>query len=103
MLNLHDSKYDVGFAEQEDKSFAPVFDEYAGYVSSHIGAGSSCPIPRDEEGKLTPEAKAQHAIGKLMQFYSKHAVINAAINQGYSVQGTTTDAEGNLQVLLNCY
>jgi hypothetical protein len=100
VLNLHEATYDVGFAEQADHTYTPVFDEFNNIVKNQIGA--SCPLPV-KDGKTTPDEKAQHAIGKLMQLYAKHAIINEALNQGYSVDGTVVDEHGNLQVLLNCY
>lgn len=83
VLKLPGTKYDVGFEKQEDGSFAPIFDEYQGYVSSQIGA--KCALPKTAEGR------SQHAIGQLMQGYAKHAAIDAAVSQGYVVEGCMID------------
>jgi hypothetical protein len=94
VLKLHDSAYDVGFDLQADGSYLPVFDEWANHVSSQIGAGSTCPLPTTQEGR------AQHAIGKFAQSYAKHAAINSAVSQGYMVEGTEIDADGNVHLML---
>lgn len=92
VLKLHDGQYDVGFDKQADGTYAPVFDEWGRHVSGKIGA--SCPMPNTAEGK------AQHAIGQLLQSYQKHVAINAAVMQGYSVEGTHTDNEGNIHLVI---
>ncbi len=97
VVKLPDGRYDVGLKLQADGSYAPVFDEYSGHVGGQIGADANvCPMPdrSDEEGR------AQHAIGRLLQFYAEAAAINAAVAQGYSVDGTTTDEAGNIHVLV---
>lgn len=90
VLKLEDAKYDVGFMEQEDGTLSPVLDTWGGHVAGQIGA--ACPMPTSQEGKT------QAAIGKFMQGYSKHAAINAAVQQGYSVESIETDADGNVHV-----
>lgn len=92
VLKLHDSQYDVGFDLQKDGTYAPVFDEWGNYVGGQIGA--ACPMPNTQEGR------AQHAIGKFLQSYAKHAAINAAVAQGYMVEGTEVDADGNVHLML---
>lgn len=92
VLQLTDSRYDVGFDRQTDGSYAPVFDEWGGHVGQQIGA--ACPMPD------TPEGKAQHAIGKLMQGYAKHAAVNAATAQGYYVESTQVDEQGNVHLTI---
>jgi hypothetical protein len=92
VLKLHSAPYDVGFDLQADGSYAPVFDEWQGYVGSQIGA--ACPMPNTQEGR------AQHAIGKFTQSYAKHAAINAAMAQGYMVEGTEVDQDGNVHLTL---
>jgi hypothetical protein len=92
VLKLHDAPYDVGFDLQPDGSYLPVFDEWAGHVGGQIGA--TCPMPNTQEGR------AQHAIGKFTQSYAKHAAINAALAQGYMVEGTEVDADGNVHLTL---
>lgn len=95
MLKLNDGSYDVGFKAQEDGSYAPVMDTWGGHVGGQVGADVNvCPMPSSEEGK------AQHCIGKFMQSYSKNAAVNAAIQQGYSVEGTEVDGDGNVHLTL---
>lgn len=93
VLNLSGGQYDVGFEKQADGTYVPVFDEWGNHVSGQIGA--SCPMPD------TPEGRAQHQIGKYMQLYAKHAAINLATEQGYIVEGSTYDNEGNIQLELS--
>lgn len=92
VLYLPNSKYDVGFVKQADGSYAPAFDEWAGQVAGSLGA--ACPVPSSAEGK------AQHAIGKLMQTYGKHAAINQARAEGYAVESATYDKNNNLVITL---
>lgn len=92
VLKLHDAPYDVGFDKQDDGTYAPVFDEWAGHVGRQIGA--TCPMPD------TPEGKAQHAIGQFSQSYARHAAINSAVSQGYLVESDYIDNDGNVQLVL---
>lgn len=92
VLKLDNCPYDVGFDKQQDGTYAPVFDEWAGNVGRQLGA--ACPMPN------TPEGRAQHQIGQFMQEYAKAATINQAIAQGYMVEGAETDQEGNVHLTL---
>ena len=95
VLKLDAGKYDVGFEKQEDGTYVPVFDEYANYVGDFLGADRAvCPLPSTREGKV------QHQLGKFFQSYAKHAAINVAIASGYMVENTTTDAAGNVHLVL---
>ncbi len=95
VLKLNDGTYDVGFKLQKDGTYSPVFDEYQRHVGGQIGANVDvCPMPKTQDGK------AQHQIGQFMQAYTEAATINAAVAQGYSVESTVTDAEGNVHLTL---
>lgn len=94
VLVLEDCKYDLGLERQDDGTFTPIFDEWNGNVDRVLGAGSSCPIPDTEEGRV------QHQIGQFAQVYTKHATINAAAAQGYFVEDTTIDDKGNIHLTL---
>lgn len=94
VLRLHDSPYDVGFDyNKEDNVYNVVVDPWANKVGSQIGA--SCPIPK------TDEEKARHCVGKLMQLYTKHTVIEAATQQGYTVEDAYLDSKNNYQVVVS--
>ena len=101
VLRLNKSPYDVGFERQDDGTYVPVFDEWAGNISNEIGAnahapaGATCPMPNTAEGK------AQHQIGQFFQQYAKHAAINAATAQGYMVESATTDEKGEINLILS--
>ena len=92
VLRLDNAKHDVGFQKQKDGTYSPVLDTWGGHVKNEIGA--TCPMPN------TPEGKAQHNIGQFMQEYSKAATVNAAIQQGYVVESTETDQNGNIHLTL---
>ncbi len=97
VLKLEDGKYDVGLKLQENGTYAPIFDEYQGHVGGQIGADANvCPI-----AGLTAEQRAQHQIGQFVQAYTEAATINAAVAQGYSVDSTHTDEEGNVHLTLS--
>lgn len=95
VLKLPEAAYDVGLKKQEDGTFAPIFDEWAGSVSNQIGG--QCAIPQ------TAEEKSMWAIGAFSQEYNKEAAIAAAQAQGYSVQSATTDADGNVNLVFAGY
>lgn len=95
VLRLNKQPYDVGFERQDDGTYVPVFDEWAGNISREIGAGATCPMPN------TPEGKAQHQIGQFFQQYAKHAAINAATAQGYMVESAITDEQGEINLILS--
>lgn len=90
--NYGGRRYDVGFDLQPDGTYATVFDDFGNALRGQIGA--ACPMPNTAEGK------AQHAIGKFLQGYAKHAAMNAALAQGYMVESCTVDANNNVQLTL---
>lgn len=93
VLKLPGAKYDVGFKKQEDGTFAPILDEWANSVAGQIGAGS-CFVPQ------TAEEKSMWSIGQFSQEYAKEAAIKAASRQGYNVQSSDIDADGNVNLVL---
>lgn len=95
VLRLNDAAYDVGFRKQGDGSFAPEADFWDNKIANQLGADVNvCPMPTSHEGRV------QHQLGKLMQAYAKAAAVNAAVQQGYSVESSDIDADGNVQVVL---
>jgi hypothetical protein len=84
--------YDVGFQKQADGSFTPVYDTYQSHVGKQIGA--TCPMP------TTAAGRTQHQMGQLLQGYAKHAAIEQANAQGYYVEQSSVDAEGNVHLTL---
>jgi len=93
VLRIPNSKYDLAFAKQDDGTYAPAFDEWAGEVKGQIGA--TCPMPDTREGKV------QHQIGQFMQRYAVNAAKNEAAAQGYVVEGEMpADENGDIQLLL---
>lgn len=84
--------YDVGFEKATDGSFTPVFDTYQNHVGNQIGA--TCPMPNTTEGRM------QHQMGQFAQLYAEEAAVNQALSQGYMVESTSTDADGNVNLVL---
>lgn len=89
VLSLPTCRFDVGFDKQADGTYVPVFDEWQNHIGAVIG------VPG-----YSGQDKTQAQIGRLMQGYAKHAAINAAVSQGYMVESSTVDAEGNVQLVL---
>lgn len=81
----NNARYDVGLKLEKDK-FVPYMDLWGGDVARVLGNGN--------------ERGAENAIGKFLQAYGREAAIDAAISQGYMVEDVTTDAEGNMHVVI---
>jgi len=94
VLKLRDTTYDVGFKRNADGALEPVFDVYGERVGSQLGATHACEVPQGFEGQ------ALRQLGKFSHTYAKHAALNQAAAEGYSVDCMTTDDKGNLQILL---
>lgn len=81
--------YEVGFSKVEgEEGLFPLFDFWG---SDSSGSG--------HDGKYLQKKIGDDA-GILMQKYSTHAAINAALSAGYMVMGQTTDAKGNVHLEL---
>lgn len=87
--------YDVGLQKQSDGSYEPVFDTYQNHVGKQIGA--TCPMPN------TPQGRQQHQMGQFLQAYAEEAARNKALSEGFMVESSTTDNEGNVQLVLAGY
>lgn len=81
--------YDIGFATRKEGGYIPVTDLWAGKVARVLG------VPVTEH--YTEE---QAAIGKFAQPYTKHAIINAAVADGHTVEECFIDETGEVQLLL---
>ena len=93
VLHLKDTKYDVGLKLNAEGVYEAQLDTFMDYVESQLGA-KACPMPG------TPEGRAQHAIGRFLQTYGKHAAINEAVNAGYFVESAEYDEQGSLQLVI---
>lgn len=91
VIKLHDGQYDVGLDLQADGSYVPVFDEHAGYVAKYLGA---------KRARKQGEESAQHALGNLLQKYAVNVAVNTAAMQGYIVESTEVDNDGNVHITL---
>jgi hypothetical protein len=114
VLKLDDCPYDVAFIKEEGKNeFTPVFDTYKPYgldpktrqwgslkgIADFLGAEYNGPV-HHWSGHQEESEEATHAIGKLLQQYSKHAAMNAATAAGYYVESCEVDGEGEIVLTL---
>lgn len=88
VLNLHDSRYDVGFY-YDDKLQAHVArtDLFGGDVAAQLG----------NKGKASTQAGS---MGKLYQSYAVNAACRQAAKQGYRVRRHTKE-DGTVQLTMN--
>lgn len=105
VLRVKDAYYDIGFLKHKDGHYVPVFDDYD-YKSWEV-AGSKlgkCGIKgilgAAFEGKVgywsgrqSDNDQTLHSVGKMLQSYTKHASIEAAVGAGYTVAGIEEDAQ----------
>jgi hypothetical protein len=94
VLKLTGCQYDVGFKRNAKGEYEPVFDVYGNHVGGRLGAEHACEVPNGFEGQ------ALRQLGKFSQTYAKHAAMNQAAAEGYTIDTIQTDAKGNLQILL---
>ena len=110
VLRLEDTAYDIGFLQQKDGSYTPVFDDWVPMHGPFSGKGIKHILGAKFSGKVehwsgnrNDTEQTLHSIGKFLQGYSKYAAINAASAQGYIIESCTEDSEGNLQLrVTNC-
>lgn len=87
VLRLDDSRYDVGFYEDEGKEgLTPKCDLWGGDIKNVLGAPT-------EEGVNETDA----ALGKLRNAYAVQATTNAALQQGHQVH-RQDGADGSVQL-----
>ena len=67
VLKLRDCAYDVGFQKQDDGSYLPVYDSWAGHLQNVIGSPTTCEIPTTEEGRQAA------SVARLLDCYAVHA------------------------------
>lgn len=89
VISLPGCSYDIGLKKDGDV-YKPHFDTWQNKVGSQIGA--ACKIPSGMEG--------EGQIGKLLQEYAVQATLNAARQQGHTVLGIKTNAQGERVVRL---
>jgi hypothetical protein len=115
VVRVHDAFYDVGFIKNEDGSYSPVFDDY-NYASHMVPSTRNGTKPiRDVlgaawkgrvehwSGNRAETEQTLHSVGKLLQGYCKHAVINQAANDGLVVESCVTDENGEMHLTLADY
>jgi hypothetical protein len=93
VLKLNDCQYDIGFDYDEaSKGYVPVFDDWQNKIADILGC--KCKTTNNEE-------KLSSSISKLIQIYSKHAIINEAQNNGYTVEDVMYDENGVMQLVVS--
>lgn len=93
VLKLPKCRFDVGFEKNANgDGYTPITDLHDGLVAQHIGARTKASGNAGD--------RAQHAIGQLMQAYTRHATVNAARKSGMTVSRAFTDDKGNVQLVL---
>lgn len=112
VIRVNDAYFDVGLVKDEEAGgYTPVFDDYSrkgpnplsrkgnGAIKKFLGAPFTGKVEH-WSGRRDDTEQTLHSIGKLMQSYTKHAAINAAVKAGHTVLGTTKDKDGNVQLRL---
>jgi hypothetical protein len=89
VIQLHDSKYDIGLYRQEDNSYEARADFFAGEIAKVLGTPRSSNDVPDEQANM----------GKFFQAYSRRAVMDQALSQGYAVT-ETMNSDGSLVLTL---
>ena len=89
VLELEDSRYDLGFQKGNDGSYDIVCDLWGGDIAKQLGVSGG--------------SGAEYAIGKFSQQYAVEAAKNNAVAQGYSVDECTVDDNGNIQLSISSY
>lgn len=86
VVQLDDSKYDIGLYKSKDGHYEARTDFYSGSVESVLGVQAG-------EGEDVSQAR----MGKLYQMYAVHAAEQQAFRQGYTASRHEM-ADGTLQV-----
>jgi len=99
VLRLPGSRYDVGFlTDAKTGDLVAQFDDWSKSVSSILGAKFNGPVEHWSGMKEDTE-QTLHSIGRLLQEYTKAAVIESAAQEGVSLQSCEVDKEGRLQMV----
>ncbi len=89
VLQLKDSRYDVGFYYDESKKgYQARADLFAGEVNKQVGDFCSTDDYKDHD---------RGSMGKLYKLYAVHAATRKAIQQGYTVR-RINKADGSVQL-----
>ena len=98
VLKLHNSRYDVGLYKQQDGTFQPRTDFWAGEVAKQIGF-----VPTDaEKSTMSQDELSALNIGKFTQAYAAQATYLEACAQGHNAEIIQGD-NGRLLVEITTY
>jgi hypothetical protein len=110
VLRLPDAYYDIGFLRDEKGFLQPVFDDY-NYGSGAVSGGRQgirallgCKMDGVTQQHWAGQKEAGKnelaSIGKLLQGYSKHAIMEQAASHGKTMKSCSTDPKtGALQMV----
>jgi hypothetical protein len=106
VVKLPDAFYDIALLKQEDGSYSIAFDDY-GYAGHHrtgtVPIKKLLGIPHKGQtehwaGERVDPLSPTHSVAKLLQGYTKHAIMQEAAMQGHFVQSCYFDNDGALQL-----
>jgi hypothetical protein len=89
VINLKDSRYDVGLYKNEQGTYEARCDLWGGDIAKNLGVPATGDTPRE-----------QAALGKFFSTYAAHAAQRKAIQQGYSVR-RINNKDGSIQLQIN--
>lgn len=99
VIKIHDADYDIGLLKQDDGSYTPVFDDWRQSIAKQVGAPFAGKVEHWSGAKDDTE-QTLHSIGQIIQSYTKHATINAAVSSGYVVEGTVEHQDGSIELIV---
>lgn len=94
VLKLEKASYDIGFRKNPDGSYSPFTDLFGGSVAAQLCAKKMPPPKNTQE-------QHQHAIGRLMAHYSKHATINTGKKAGLALKQCKENKQGGYDIVFD--
>lgn len=99
ILRLPGCRYDIGFlTDIKTGDLIPLFDDWAKSISNTLGAKFTG-VVEHWSGQRDDTEQTLHSIGKLLQEYSKQAIMESAAQDGISIESCEYDKEGVLQIM----
>ena len=87
VLKFPESRYDLGL-KKEGEEYTPYFDSWAGEIQKNIGA-------RKQAVGADPQSQV---IGRFLQDYATEAAIEVAEAEGWVVEDSSVDEDGNVNL-----
>lgn len=99
VLHLHKASYDIGFLRNRKGEYVPFFDDWRQSIAGQLGAKYGGKVEH-WSGDRDASEQQLHSVGKLLQAYTKHACIEAAVADGGMVLSDEIDANGHVQLMV---